>query len=220
MCKVTLISTEHMEAGNCNSDELLKIVKSIKPEVIFEEDHDDDHYQNYYKNENSFNSLEVKTIKKYKAINNIIHIPVDKSINEFVSLRILDILTKTFRQNNDYKQLVKEHCSLRNEYGFDYLNSERCLKLFQKMKLVEEEIIAKSESSNFNLKEFQNLFHKELDFRENIMLQNIYNFSESNKFEQGVFLIGFAHRESIMKKILKRTSKEKGKIIWTFYTGK
>ena len=165
MCRVTLISTEHMEAGNCNSDELLKIVKSIEPEVIFEEEPNDDHYQSYYNNENIFNSLEVKTIKDYKITNNIIHISVDKPINQFVSIQILDVLIKTFKQNSYYNQLVKEHCSLRNEYGFDYLNSEKCLKLFQKMKLDEEEIIAKSEAENLNIKEFSNIFQKKLDLR-------------------------------------------------------
>ena len=220
MYRVTLISTEHMEAGNCNSDELLKIMMSIEPDVIFEEEPNDDHYKSYYDNTNSFNSLEVKAIKKYRVIHDVIHIPVDKPTNELVSLQILDLLTKKYRQNNVYDQLVKEHCSLRNKYGFDYLNSEKCLILFQRMKLVEEQIVRKSESEKFNLKEFQNLLQQELEMRENAMLQNINRFSNSNKFEQAIFFLGYAHRESIMNKILKRNPEEMGKLNWTFYTGK
>ena len=220
MYRVTLISTEHMEFGNCNSDELLKIVNSIEPEVIFEEEHNDDHYQNYYNNENSFNSLEVKTIKKYKAIQDIIHIPVDKPINEFVSLQILNILTKVYKQNDNYRQLVREHCELRNKYGFDYLNSEKCLEQFQKMKLIEEQIILKNEFQKLNLKEYRKLFQQELDLRENTMLENIHRYSNSNKFNQAIFFLGYAHRESMIKKILKRNSNERKKINWTFYNGK
>jgi len=204
-----------MESGKCNSDELLKIVKSIEPEVIFEEEPNDDHYQSYYNNENSFNSLEVKTIKRYKANHDIIHLPVDKLINELVSVQILDILTKKYRQNNNYIQFVKEHCSLRNKNGFNYLNSEKCLKIFKKMKLVEEQILTESSFEKYNLKEFRNLFQQELDIREKVMLQNIYRFSNSNKFQQAIFFLGYAHRESIMTKIVKREHNKQGSIKWT-----
>jgi hypothetical protein len=37
MYNITVISTDHTESGKCNSDELYKIIKSINPEVIFEE---------------------------------------------------------------------------------------------------------------------------------------------------------------------------------------
>jgi hypothetical protein len=35
MKKITHISTRHEELGNCNSDELCKIISMINPEVIF-----------------------------------------------------------------------------------------------------------------------------------------------------------------------------------------
>lgn len=219
MTSVTLISTEHMEFGNCNSDELFKIVESIKPEVIFEEEPKDDKYYSYYNDENSFKSLEIQTIIKYKLNHDIIHIPVDKPINEFVSLHVLDILTKKFRQYHNYKQIIKEHCALRNKYGFDYLNNERCLELFEKMKLIQKQIISNSGLEKNNLNRFYNLFQQELDAREYVMLQNIYNFSNSNKFERAVFFLGYAHRGSIEKKISKRELKEGIEINWTFYKG-
>jgi len=37
MFNVTVIFTQHDEMGNCNPSELLKIVQSVQPEVIFEE---------------------------------------------------------------------------------------------------------------------------------------------------------------------------------------
>ena len=41
MFNIVLISTEHREFGNCNSDELCKILESINPDVIFEEEPND-----------------------------------------------------------------------------------------------------------------------------------------------------------------------------------
>lgn len=219
MPNVTLISTEHMEFGNCNSDELFKIVESIKPEVIFEEEPNDDKYHSYYNDGNSFKSLEIRAIIKYKLNHDIIHLPVDKPINEFVSLHALDLLTKKFSQYHDYKQIIKKHCSLRDNYGFDYLNSEKCSELFEKMKLIQKQILSNNGLEINNLDHFYNLFQQEVDARENAMLQNIYNFSNSNKFEQAVFFLGYAHRESIEKKISERELKKGIKINWTFYKG-
>ena len=61
-------------------------------------------------------------------------------------------------------------------------------------------------------------FHKEHENRENTMLQNILNYSLANDFNQGVFLLGYAHRKSILEKIEKFQSNEEIKINWKFYT--
>jgi len=37
MYNITLIGTTHSESGQCNSDELYKILEDINPEVIFDE---------------------------------------------------------------------------------------------------------------------------------------------------------------------------------------
>jgi hypothetical protein len=219
MSRVTIISTEHSEFGNCNSDELFKIVESIKPEVIFEEEPNDDKYYSYYSDVNSFKSLEIQTIIKYKFNHDIIHIPVDKNMNEYASLYALDLLTKKFNQHHDYKQIIKKHCSLRDNYGFEYLNYKKCSDLFEQKRLIQEEIISNSGLEKHILFNYYNLFQQELDARENAMIENIYNFRNSNKFEQAVFFLGFAHRESIRKKISERKLQEGIKIKWSFYNG-
>jgi len=37
MYNITLVCTAHKPLGNCNSEELYKIIEKINPEVIFEE---------------------------------------------------------------------------------------------------------------------------------------------------------------------------------------
>ena len=123
MHNVTLISTEHRENGKCNPDELHKILESINPNVIFEEEANDDTYKKY------------------------------------------DI----------YKQIIKEHCTMRDKYGFAYLNSEKCTELFLKMKITEKQLIEFIGFGKNELLRIYNLFHKEHDNRENAMLLKIYN---------------------------------------------
>ncbi len=217
MQKVIIISTEHVESGKCNSNELLKIIESIEPEVIFEEEPNDDKYHSYYIDQNSFKSLEIRTVIKYKLNHNIVNIPVDKPINEFASLYLLDYFSKMFNCFHNYNNLVSEHCSLRDNYGFNYLNSKECSELYEKIILIEKEIISKIGQTNSEPLNLYKQFHQEVDAREIKMIENIYEFSKSNKFEKAVFFIGYAHRESLRNKLSELKILYKNQIIWSFY---
>lgn len=217
MQNVILISTEHKESGKCSSDELLKILESIKPEVIFEEEPNDDIYHCYYTDPNSFKTLEVKTIIKYKQNHEIVNLPVDKPINEFVSLYLLDCFTKIFKQNLKYMNLKREHCSLRDKYGFTYLNSKQCSDYNERKLLLEKQIISNSGLAKNELNNLYNQFHQEVYARERKMIENIYEFTKSNKFNKAVFFLGYAHRESIRKQISEYRLLNNTQINWTFY---
>jgi hypothetical protein len=217
MQKVIIISTEHVESGKCNSNELLKIIESIKPEVIFEEEPNDAKYHSYYIDQKSFKTLEIHTIIKYKLNHNIVNIPVDKPINEFVSILLLDNLTKIFNRFHDHNNLVKEHCYLRDNYGFNYLNSKECSELNEKKILIEKDIISINDNEKNELINLYNQFHQEVDARDTKMIENIYEFSKSNKFEKAVFFLGYAHRESIRKKLSELKKLYENQITWSFY---
>lgn len=217
MYNVTLISTEHKESGKCNSDELYRIIEYISPEVIFEEETDDNTFKQYYSEETSFIPLEIQCIKKYMQNHNIKHIPVDIGVNQYLTFKEWDYMFDTFKKYAVYKQIVKEHCTLRDKEGFAYLNSEKCLELFDKMKVTEKQLIEFSGINKNELLRIYKLFHKEHDNRENAMLLNIYNYSKENQYNQAVFLLGYAHRKSIMQKIQEYETKEELKLKWSFY---
>ena len=217
MQNVILISTEHVESGKCSSDELLKITESIKPDVIFEEEPNDDKYHISYTDQNSFKSLEIQTIIKYKQNHDIVNLPIDKPINEFASLYLLDRFTKMFIQNQDYKDLIREHCSLRDKNGFTYLNSKQCSDLNEKKILLEKQIISSSGLAKNELTNLYNQFHQEVVAREIKMIESIYEFTRSNKYNKALFFLGYAHRESIRKKISEYTVINSSRINWTFY---
>ncbi|KAF0198895.1 MAG: hypothetical protein FD166_886 [Bacteroidetes bacterium] len=217
MYNITLISTEHRESGKCNTSELHKIIESISPEVIFEEETNDERYQKYYNEENSYNSLEIQCIKKYLLNHDIKHVPVDAEPNQYLTFQEWDYMFDTFKKYSAYNQIVKEHCTLRDREGFSYLNSEACMEIHEKMKITERQLIEFSGINKSELLRIYKLFHKEHDFREGTMILNIYNYSKENQYNKAVFLIGYAHRKSITQKIIEYEKRENLELIWTFY---
>ena len=216
MLNITLIGTVHSDNGKCNSDELYKIIESINPEVIFEE-LSNDLFNSFYKGKMiSDEPLEIKCIKNYLLNNNIKHIPVDIDVSTNLSTGEINYMFDTFKKYDVYRKLENEQYLLTAREGFTYLNSKKCSELFNKKKATEKKLLGFEINRN-TLFRIYKLFHEEHDERENAMLQNIYNYSKENQYKQAVFLIGTAHRNSIMKKITEFQMKEKLKLNWIFY---
>jgi pheromone shutdown protein TraB len=216
MHNITLIGTFHSENEKCNSDELYKIIKSISPEVIFEELPNNLFDRFYNGNQISDEPLEVKCIKKYLQNHNIKHIPVDIDVSPKLSSSEINYMFDTFRKYDVYRKLDNEQNLLTAQYGFAYLNSNKCSELFDKKKITEKNLMGFEINKNI-LFHIYKLFHEEQDNRENEMLKNIYNYSKENQYNQAVFLIGSAHRNSLMQKITEYETKNKIKLNWTFY---
>ena len=217
MHNIILISTEHVENGKCNPDELHKIIESINPEIIFEELANDDFHRYYNETQNSFKPLEVQCIIKYLQNHHIKHIPIDIEPNQYSSFEEWDYMFDTFKKYDIYKKIAREHCALRDKEGFAYLNSKKFSKLFDKIKIIERQLIEFSGCNKDELLRIYTLFHKEHDERENAMLLNIYNYSKGNQYNQAVFLLGDAHRNSIIQKISEYEKKLKIKLNWNFH---
>ena len=215
MYNIIIICTKHKEIGKCNSDELCKIIESISPEVIFEELSNNFFDRFYNTNLLSDEPLEVKCIKKYLRNHNIKHIPVDIDVSPNLSNDEIDYMFNAFKKYDVYKKLDDELHLLIAQEDFTYLNSKKCSKLFDKMKIIEKNLITFHPNRNILFRIYK-LFYEEHDNRENVMLQNIYNYSKENQYNQAVFLIGSAHRNSIMQKIQEYERKEKLKLKWTF----
>ena len=63
---------------------------------------------------------------------------------------------------------------------------------------------------------FASLFYsQQYDYRENVMLQNIYNYSKENQYNKAVFLIGAEHQRSIVQKIKEHEKLSEIKLNWT-----
>lgn len=153
---ITLIGTIHSENGKCNPNELYKILKDIKPEVIFDEL--PPHHSSVFFSE-SFDihcinnmvlnrpspviPLEVKSIKKYLQNYDVNIVPVDINIREKMSKHQQEILFmfSTFFKNEDYKMLDAESDAMIAQEGFQFLNSSKFLEFSEKKQFMEKKII-------------------------------------------------------------------------------
>jgi hypothetical protein len=214
MYNINLICTGHTENGKCNSTELLKIIEIIKPEVVFEELPVSIFNECY--NENMHDLLiEQKAIKQYKNKNEIKHIPVDtyKSPN-FPCEDCGSALSQIFKLDREYYKTLCEHHNLIKMYGLQYLNSEQsdiCLE-----KIIKQEIII---IKRLNSKKMSDLYKLRIDIddkREDEILNNIYNYSKKQNYNNAIMFTGASHRKSILRKIDEHYGKEEVKLNWIF----
>ena len=226
MHNITLIGTHHSEIGECNSDELYKIIESIIPEVIFEElpsNYFDmiysDSFDMYCINSILLNrhppvvSPEVKCVKKYKQNHKIKNFPVDIDESPNLSENEKNLFTIFF--NDDvYKKLEHKRDLLIEEEGFNYLNSDIFLDFLEEKEITEKKIMESEIHKDILLHTYK-IFYKKQDYRENAWLEKIYNYSKENQYNQAVFLFGAAHRKSIMQKIKEYEKMSEIKLNWT-----
>ena len=201
MHNIRLVCTFHSESGKCNADELYKIIEHINPDVVFEEL--TPYLYDIIYNKNILDESappEVKCIRKYKQQHNIKNIPVDNEVDSNFTNEI-DFLFSSFKKYNIYNEIEIEQIKLVAQEGFAYLNSENCSKLFEKQRITEKQLLAFEGINKFKLNNIYKTFYEEQDNRENEMLRNIYTYSKENNYNQAVFLIGAAHRSSIIRKI-------------------
>lgn len=221
MYNITIISTNHTESGKCNSDKLYKIIKSINPEVIFEElpySLFNIVYNDNFPSLPSDAPLELKCVKKYLQNHNTKHFPVDIDTSPNLSLDEKFIFS-TFEKNEAYNKLKSEHNASLTQEGLDFLNSDKYLEFFERKISLEKQILESATRNNTLLNTYK-VFYDEVDNRENAMLQNIYNYSKENQYNRAVFLLGAGHRKSIIKKTLEREKQSEIKLNWMIYYGK
>jgi hypothetical protein len=209
MYNITLISTVHKECGNCNSNELLKIIENICPDVIFLEALEENYSKYDHMKFSQFGvykeRLELKTIQKYSHNHTFNYFPVlDVGLSDEFEKKI-----KIVSENKDYQRLLDDFSSLEMDGGFQFLNSEKNIVLQEELRelenrIVKDEIMLQKVNAN-------------IDAYENSMLRNIYSFCKENSFNTAIFMCGAAHRKSIIEKIEEYEKKETIKLNWIFY---
>jgi hypothetical protein len=213
---ITLIATGHRENGNCSSNELLRIIEAIAPDLIFEEIPGNKHYQVY---SGMFgDSLESKAIKSYLKINPILHFPVDLEIQEEreTQLRnkiseIQDFFTSI---STVHRNISKEHRESVEISGFSYLNSKKCEEFLKQKLNLEKEIVKMCRDMDLSKDYYEWLSF--MDEREDMIINNVYNLSKLHKFNNAILWIGAEHRKPLKDKIEKFEKENNCKLNWRF----
>jgi hypothetical protein len=212
MHNITIISTFHKNIGNCNPDELYKIIKELQPEVIFEE-LDIDTFSLVYAESYIPNTVEATTVKNYLKQYSIIHYPVDTYPVSDTSL--LSDAQIIWDYSNEYRELWNNKIFMIKENGYAFINSKDCIEILDKIRITEESVLSEMNNEKLlnELKTERDLHDK----RENEMLKNIYNYSKQNAYNRAIFLCGVEHRKPLKEKIREYEMKEELKLNWTFY---
>jgi len=230
MYNITLIGTIHSEHGKCNPDTLYKILEDINPEVIFDEL--PNHFAELYFSD-SFDTycincilrngrypvvpIEVKCLREYRQNYEIEIIPVDIDLRQKLdeNQKEINFLFSTFFKNEDYAILDNEKENLIAQEGFHFLNSNKFLEFSEKKEIMEKNIMESEVQKNRLLSIYKLFYSQQYDYRENVMLQNIYNYSKENQYNKAVFLIGAEHQRSIVQKIKEHEKLSEIKLNWT-----
>ena len=201
MKSISLICTVHEETGHANVSQLHLILERLNPQVIFLEVPEsamDDFYRTGHRR-----NLESTAIREFRERNRLELIPVDLPTPHESFFRDSNNLFKRIEgiSSSGYRRLKLWDTNYVRDHGFAYLNSEYSEKMWSDIYDEMQAVIEK-----LNEPSLTRLFDQWVeanDLRENEMLRNIKQYCSSNSFHTGAFLIGAAHRKSVIKKIRK-----------------
>ena len=207
MPTIALVFTGHRECGLCNAGELVKILRTIEPDVVFEETRPEDVETHW-----AMQKLESQAIQRYAKVRSFIRVPVDRYgvlPDRTETQRVFD----TVRQaSEEYLWLQGENDEKQFELGFKYLNSDACTAIMERLSRIEESTIERVGDPALTraLETWRDLIQQ----RDREMVANIYEYCRENAFSTGVFLVGAAHKASVTKETERRAAVERGLIEW------
>lgn len=205
MGKVTLIATGHNALGQCNEDELLKILEDIRPDTIFEEIRPAD-FESFYLHK-SKQTLETRTIARYLTTSFARQVPVDDfDLPENLPTALSRLFHYVETNSPKYCELLDQMDRQTYYFGFQYLNSPEYEERSQLARESFERAIATANDDSLSslLLTWNNIVR----LREASMVENIYAFCRSNQVANGVLLVGAAHRVAIRREIEARIKLE------------
>jgi hypothetical protein len=218
MPKLVLVSTAHRENGLCNVDALLRILREIQPEVIFEEVRPSDF--DPHRTDGVNGRLEAQAIARYIQSNRAARVPVDRyemstdSAKSF-SRELFAALDHIEDRSPEYGRLRDAELRRTYEEGFCFLNSPDYTSLCARLNSIEDEIILDSGQPVWI--HALNLWRSLNSRREQEMVGVIYDFCKAHAFEVGVFLAGAAHQNGVLRQVDSFALTHPGVIAWSLY---
>jgi hypothetical protein len=196
MACISLVGTVHAESGLANALELLAILERIQPEVIFLEIPSTalDHYLAGIRD-----NVESIAVRRYRERHHVLLVPVDRPEPQEVFFRdaryLFDMVERT---SLGYRRVMDRNTHRASVGGFPYLNSDLCIQAWAE---IYDEVQAAVEGlGDPRLREIEALWVQTNELRDRTMMRNIEDYCLRNTFEKGVFLVGAAHRESMIAK--------------------
>lgn len=212
MKRISVVGTYHKERGNANVPELLAILERIKPEVIFLEI--PPAVFDYYLSGPRRN-LETTAVLLYAESHDVRLVPVDLPTpeedffqnHEHVYERVADM-------NAEVRRLTGTHSRAVYDYGFAFLNSDQCSALWSHFYEVMQAGI--NALGDPRLTEHYEAWNRNKALREKAMITNIEDHCQQASFSSAAFLVGAAHRQSIIDLLRTEPGAASSTIQWDF----
>lgn len=213
MKSVSLICTVHAERGRANASELHAILGRIRPEVIFVEA-PATWGQARLAMENP-NRLETMAILRYQESQSAVVVPVDLPIPpESFFRHAAQLFSYIERVSDKYCRLMDQNEKSIILEGFYYLNGAPHEKMQSE---IHDEVLQIIEMrGDPSLAQTYNAWRHQNDMRDIEMISNIERYGRENIFNRSAFLIGAAHRQSIIRKLEGRLSSAPTDVQWDY----
>lgn len=213
MSTVIVIGTYHVEDGACTSEELLKIIEKISPDVIFCEAAPEVLPKMIEATEN-FNPPEIKVIREMLKDSTSKIVPVDiygKAADDERIDKMFDLFKQKFE---NYKNAVHIQFDETYEKGYYFLNSKENDKINFDKALMERERVTRENNRELSLDYVK--WVKWNNYRENHWIKLIHEYFHENKFNRAVLMVGSAHRVGLRHKIMELEFNGKSHLTWNF----
>lgn len=210
---ISLICTFHDERGRISVSKLHRILEHIQSEVVFLEAPTE--WRGSSRLLERKNSLESSAVSQYASGRSVELVPVDLPTPEgsfFKKAR--DFFEVIERNSIQYCCLIDHNKERMINEGFSYLNSESNNKHYSDLHI---EILATIENirSKWISDFYKEWLHVE-EQRDIEMLSNIESYCRDNEFSRAVFLVGAAHRNSIISKSSRWELSESAEVQWDY----
>jgi len=209
---ISLIGTVHVENGLANVSSLEAILDRLQPEVIYAEI-STEMLSDYL--DGSHGNLESAVVAQYSVSHSVAVVPVDldKPCEVFFQ-KSMEMFNKVERTSSIYRRLLDQHHLDTRNYGFAYLNSERCEQLWTE--IYKETFETLEWIGDAKLREIYAQWKKVNDDRETAMLEKIKKHSIEKSPNRSMLLVGAAHKKELSDKIKKFQESEASAIYWDF----
>lgn len=208
---VSLICTVHEEKGQARISDLLAALERIQPDVIFVEvptEVLDDFFAT-----RSRTNVESNAVSDYRKTHPVDIVPVDLPTPDAEFFRNNQSLFEWVEErSHEYRQLIDLHSRRVSAYGFAYLNSEHCDKLWEEVYAAVLNTVEKM--GDTRLLELHELWITIIERRDQGMMENILKYCRANSFDRGVFLVGASHRRSVIAEAVKQSEAAPNNIKW------
>lgn len=195
--RISLIGTYHAERGAVTATALLEILERIQPEVVFAEI-PRTHIGTW--TAGSYETVESVATARYAETHSIDVVPVDLPVPEashFQGWR--DVVRAIERTSPAYRRLIDLNTDRMCTGGFAYLNSDDCIQAWTD--IYREELATIEYIGSQRHREVYVQVRDLIERRDYEMVRNIRGYCATTARTCGVFLVGAAHRKSLVEKV-------------------